>query len=212
MAYPSTLITRHHKRDRVITAPARSSCPRGSPPRVWIPGAAQTALPRRTTSVSPVSRYFQPGTGHPATSFGVRTIYSARDPLESKRRLTLGAEEFAINQSVWVPRFAEGLLACPAEAHVRTGTARLRRLRGYGGAASCIRERRLASLSIPGWNQIAAFLQSMQRLRDSVRFAAWQDSPRVRIRSVKHSASRLESPSCPWVYFRWFRYATKEQR
>jgi len=30
----------------------------------------------------------------------------------------------------------------------------------------------VASTSIPSWNQIAAFLQSMQRLRDSVGFAA----------------------------------------
>jgi len=65
-------------------------------------------------------------------------------------------------------------LACPAEAHGRDNrTSPPSPLCGYSGAASaCIRERRLASPSIPSWNQIAAFLQSMQRLRDSVGFAA----------------------------------------
>jgi hypothetical protein len=42
----------------------------------------------------------------------------------------------------------------------------------WWGSLRVKRERRLASQALPSWNQIARFLETMRRLRDSVSFAA----------------------------------------
>jgi len=62
-----------------------------------------------------------------------------------------------------------------------------------------------SALTIPSWNQIAAVVESMRRLRGSSGFAAWS------ARGGQNSGCS-ENPSWDWnklLFLRWFRYAIR---